>query len=93
LFISASLQHPFPAFGVKLPTAFADVFSQIAEQVAADHPSIGVHVWNLSSTLNRSLTTDWLHPTVQGHAMVGAVLAGLLRPIVANTSDRDATIQ
>jgi lysophospholipase L1-like esterase len=44
---------------------------------------MGVHVWDLGDALNRSLTIDRLHPTVQGHVALGQALAGLLQPIVA----------
>ena len=44
---------------------------------------MGVHVWDLGDALNRSLTIDRLHPTVQGHVALGQALAGLLRPLVA----------
>ena len=69
------------------PFSFVDAYAQIAEQVAADHSSIGVHVWDLGVALNRSLTIDRLHPTVQGHVAVGEALAGLLRPLVSSRLD------
>ena len=78
-----SLQHPFPSFDSRPHSAFVDAFSQITEQVTADHPGMGVHVWDLGDALNRSLTIDRLHPTVQGHVALGQALAGLLRPLVA----------
>lgn len=82
VYLLASSQHPFPYFGMRLPPAFTNTFAQIAEQVAADHPSIGVHVWDLGNALNQSLTIDLLHPTVQGHVALGKALAGRLRPLV-----------
>jgi hypothetical protein len=81
--LTSSLQHPFPSFGAHPQSAFVDAFTQIAVQVAADHSSIGVHVWDLGGALNRSLTFDRLHPTVQGHVAVGESLAGLMRPLVS----------
>jgi len=39
----ASLQYPFPNFGLQAPPIFIDAFTQIAEQVALDNPNIGVH--------------------------------------------------
>jgi hypothetical protein len=79
-----SLQRPFPSFAALPPSALVDSFAQIAEQVAVDHPSIGVHVWDPGEALNRGLTIDRLHPTVQGHIAVGEALAGLLRPLMSS---------
>jgi lysophospholipase L1-like esterase len=79
------LQHPFPYFGLQYPSGYPDAFTQIAEQVTADHPNIGVHVWDLGRVLDRSLTIDRLHPTVQGHVVLGAALAERLRPLIADT--------
>jgi len=79
--------HPFPYFGLQPPSGYSDAFTQIADQVSADHPSIGVHVWDLGDTLNRSLTIDKLHPTVQGHVALGEALAGLLRPLTSGIHD------
>jgi len=83
----SSLQHPFPYFGLQPPSGYSDAFTQIAEQVSADHPSIGVHVWDLGDTLNRSLTIDKLHPTVQGHVALAEALAEILRPLIAGMHD------
>ena len=80
-----SLQHPFPYFGLRPPSGYPDALTQIAEQVTADHPNTGVHVWDLENALNRSLTIDRLHPTVQGHVALGEALAGLMRPLIAST--------
>jgi hypothetical protein len=85
LFSSASFhlsQHPFPYFGTVTLPEFADAFIEIADQVTADHPTLGVHVWNLRGTLNRSLTIDRLHPTVHGHIALGEALAMRLRWLV-----------
>jgi len=79
--------HPFPYFGLQPPSGYSDAFTQIADQVSADHPSIGVHVWDLGDTLNRSLTIDRLHPTVQGHVALGKALAEILRPLIADIHD------
>lgn len=75
-------QHFFPYMDVQAPSTIIDAFAQIAEQVAADHPSIGVHVWDLGSVLDRHLTIDGVHPTVQGHIALSEALTGLLRPLV-----------
>jgi len=83
----SSLQHPFPYFGLQPPSGYSDAFTQIAEQVSADHPSIGVHVWDLGNALNRSLTIDRLHPTVQGHVVLGEALAEILRPLIAGIQE------
>jgi hypothetical protein len=77
-------QHPFPFFGVQMRSAFEDAFAQIGEQVAPDHPSIGIHVWNLGNVLNQSLTIDRLHPTVEGHVALGEALVRLVRPLVGD---------
>ncbi|KAH9969830.1 SGNH hydrolase-type esterase domain-containing protein [Russula dissimulans] len=74
--------HPFPYFGTVTLPEFADAFIEIADQVTADHPTLGVHVWNLRGTLNRSLTIDRLHPTVHGHIALGEALAMRLRWLV-----------
>ena len=75
---------------VQAPSTIIDAFAQIAEQVPADHPSIGVHVWDLGNTLDRHLTIDGVHPTVQGHIALREALTGLLRPLV--TSAHDAVV-
>jgi len=77
-------QRPFPFFGVQMRSAFEDAFAQIREQVAPDHPSVGVHVWDLGNVLDRSLTIDRLHPTVEGHVALGEALVRRMRPLVGD---------
>jgi len=79
--------HFFPYIDVQAPSTIIDAFAQIAEQVAADHPSIGVHVWDLGIALDRQLTIDRVHPTVQGHIALSEALTGLLRPLVTGAHD------
>ncbi|KAI0297768.1 hypothetical protein BC826DRAFT_154242 [Russula brevipes] len=75
--------HAFPSFGMQFRPEFADAFSQIREQVSLDHPSLGVHIWNLGNALDQSLVIDRLHPNVQGHISLANALVARLRPLVA----------
>jgi lysophospholipase L1-like esterase len=78
------LQHPFPCFGVtEEQPAFAHAISKVVDQVTEDRPRLGLHVWDLGgSVLNEDLTIDQLHPTLQGHILLGEALARLLRPLI-----------
>jgi lysophospholipase L1-like esterase len=60
---------------------FEEAFAQIREQVAPDHPSIGVHVWDLGNVLDWRLTIDRLHPTVEGHVALGEALVRRMWPL------------
>ena len=72
---------------VQAPSTIIDAFAQIAEQVSAEHTSIGIHVWDLGKALDRRLTIDRVHPTVQGHIALMEALTGLLRPLVTGAND------
>jgi hypothetical protein len=82
-----TFQHFFPYMDVQAPSTIIDAFAQIAEQVAADHTSIGIHVWDLGKALDRQLTIDRVHPTVLGHIALTEALTGLLRPLVTGAND------
>ena len=82
-----TFQHFFPYVDVQAPSTIIDAFAQIAGQVAADHTSIGVHVWDLGKALDMRLSIDRVHPTVQGHIALTEALTGLLRPLITSTND------
>ncbi|KAI0258194.1 SGNH hydrolase-type esterase domain-containing protein [Gloeopeniophorella convolvens] len=81
--------HPFPFFGrgPTISNAIAEGLARVAAEVSAKHFTLGVHVWDLGGELTKKTTMDALHPTLEGHTVLGEALAERLRPLLHSLGD------
>lgn len=83
-------QHPFKDFGDVIETPLGPSFPKLLETLSRDfqhaQQNITLHSWDIGAVLLQEHTIDGIHPTVEGHRILGQELSRVLLPIVAGMS-------
>ncbi|EIM81747.1 uncharacterized protein STEHIDRAFT_172009, partial [Stereum hirsutum FP-91666 SS1] len=82
--------HPFKDFGDVPETSLGPSFPKLLETLSRDfqhaQKDITLHSWDTGAVLLQEHTIDGIHPTVEGHRILGQELSRVLLPIVAGMS-------
>jgi lysophospholipase L1-like esterase len=77
------LQHPFPDFTELEPSVLASSIPAVLDRIREESEEVSLHDFDIATAMSLGLTTDGLHPTIEGHKVLGRNLAGQLGAILS----------
>jgi lysophospholipase L1-like esterase len=76
-------QHPFPDFTELEPSVLASSIPAVLDRIREESEEVSLHDFDIATAMSLGLTHDGLHPTIEGHKVLGQNLAGQLGAILS----------